>query len=64
MRIVTKEHNILVFELDSIRNWLNMAFTVDEKTHFVTNSFIIFNLDQVFSNTYGSNIEKYHVNQQ
>jgi hypothetical protein len=46
------------FELDSIRNWLNMAFTVDEKTHFVTNSFIIFNLDQVFSNTYGSNIEK------
>jgi hypothetical protein len=46
------------FESNSIRNWLNIPFTVDEKTHFVTNSFIIFNLDQVFSNTYGSNIKK------
>jgi hypothetical protein len=45
------------FELDSIRNWLNIDFTVDEKKHFETNSFFIFNLDQVFSLS-GTNFEK------
>ena len=45
------------FELDSIRNWLNIDFTVDEKTYFVTNSFFIFNLYQVFSLS-GTNFEK------
>lgn len=45
------------FKLESIRDWLNMVFSVDDKVKFVTNSFFIFNLDQVFSLS-GFNINK------
>ena len=47
------------FELDSIRNWLNIVFTNDDKANFVTESFFIFDLDQVFSlNTNEKQISK------
>jgi hypothetical protein len=50
------------FELDSIRDWLNMTFTVDEKAIFETENFFVFNLYQVFSNTHGINIQKVSLN--
>lgn len=49
------------FKLESIRDWLNMIFSVDDKVKFVTNSFFIFNLDQVFSLS-GNNINKIELN--
>lgn len=49
------------FNLDSIRNWLNMDFTTDYIAGFVTNNFFIFDLDQVYSLS-GLNFEKKELN--